>query len=230
MKASFLATFFTTLYLAHSEPPKYAFEIDNNRTSIQVGDNVQIGLSIRGTSLLEIAGDSLPDEPQPREWSKDMVFSTNIGYEPKSPGIKEIGPFEIDFQGEHLTSNSTLVEVKPRWPRDANTYEFCIFPRRISVGEKIRVIFRQQYSGEPFFESDYNNPRNFNSEKWSSTGGMAWKVGEERFDKTECYYDITTTRIGKLLVTRDILPPMPNNVTFSPIEIDVVPSVDAGNQ
>jgi len=137
-------------YIGHENPGDlFALELVSDRRSLQIGEKTQIGLFIRGTPKPAIAEDVLSKSPQPPERSPDFAFSTNIEYEPKTAGIKTIGPFEIDFQGKHLKSNSVMVEVTDNWPPNEEWQEVRIFPRTVTAGTPIRVIYRRQYSTTP---------------------------------------------------------------------------------
>ncbi|CAN5685010.1 hypothetical protein BH09VER1_BH09VER1_03430 [soil metagenome] len=189
--------------------------------TIMLGDSLHLGVLLKGVRLVELGEKAMPAAPQPYEWSQEIQFGSDLEFTPETSGEKTYGPFEIKFEGARLVSNSQTVEVVPTWPQDAEQYEFRIFPRTVVQGSPIRVTYCEQYSEKPRLAIPYNNPRSPDSKLWSSPGIRSWTVDGRKFSRMVSTFDIPSTKVGKMLITRDDLPSMDASITFEPIEVEV---------
>ncbi len=190
--------------------------------TVQLGESLHLTVILSGVKVADLGEKALPEAPRPYEWSREISFSDDLEFTPETPGEKTYGPFAVDFQGERIVSNSQTVEVVPSWPRDAERYEFRIFPRTVVMGEPIRVTLRQQYSAKHYLHIPYNNPRSQNPNLWSAPGTRSWLEDGKKFMRTVTTFDIPSTKIGKRMITRDDLPPMDASISFDPIEVEVI--------
>ena len=200
----------------------YELELTCARRSIQIGEKTQIGLFIRGTTRPRAVENALSKAQQPSEWGSKVPFSTNTEYEPKTTGIKTIGPFEIDFQGKHLKSNSVLVEVTDRWPENEERQEVRLFPRKVIVGTPIRAIYRQQYSARSPLTSERKNTMHLDSNQWLPGSKSTWEKDGQLFHKEEWWFEVPTCKAGKMTITKADLPGLPSGVLVEPAEIEAV--------
>jgi hypothetical protein len=190
--------------------------------TIQLGESLHLTIVLDGIKVADLGAGALPDVPQPYEWSREMAFSDDLEFTPTTLGERTYGPFVVEFQGERIVSNSETVEVVPSWPRDAEKYEFRIFPRTVKKGDPIRVTFRQQYSTKPFLVLPPNHPRNHDPSLWRAPGSQGWLEGGRKFTTTVTAFDIPATAVGTRLITRDDLPPMDASISFEPIAVEVI--------
>lgn len=86
-------------------PPPYQLALTLDRTYLLIGEKAQIILFLRKAKPPSPAKSDFPPEP--------IKISTDIFYEPKTAGHKTLGPYEVDFQGHHLKSNTVDVDVNP---------------------------------------------------------------------------------------------------------------------
>lgn len=224
---------------------RFILEMTLSRSSVQVGDNIQVNLRIKGGNPVDLWKDSPSGGAELRNSEYEPEFQTNIGYEPKTPGVKKIGPFEMDFQGQHLKSNIAFVEVREAWSLTDERYEVRVFPRKVTLGQPIRVVFVQQYSRQkgPFLNNlkAHEGKATFSqssegvtvrsdvpTKHWTSRSGMSW--GDNQFCREEYWFDVPTSKIGKMTITREDLPSLPENVVVDPIEVDVTPKLGGDGQ
>ena len=209
--------------IKHQNPDDlYALELVCNRRSIQIGEKTQISLFIRGTTRPSVVEYALYQAHQPSEWGSKVPFATNTEYEAKTAGIKTIGPFEIDFQGKHLKSNSVTVEVTDNWPPDEERQEVRVFPRKVIVGTPITVIYRQQYSTPSTLPSEQKETMPLDSKQWLPRGETTWEKDGKLFHKKEWWFELPTTKAGKMTITKADLPGLPSGALVEPAEIEVV--------
>ena len=86
-------------------PPPYQLALAIDRTLLRVGEKAQIIFFLRKTKPPSAAKSEPPPEP--------IKISTDIFYEPRTAGRKTLGPYEVEFQGQHLKSNTVDVDVTP---------------------------------------------------------------------------------------------------------------------
>lgn len=209
--------------IRHENPDNlYALELVCIRRSIQIGEKTQISLFIRGTTRPSVVEYALYRAHQPGEWGSKVPFSTNTEYEARTAGIKTIGPFEIDFQGKHLQSNSVLVEVTDGWPPDEERQEVRVFPKKVIVGTPIRVIYRRQYSTPSTLPTKRKETMSPDSERWLPRGESTWEKDGKVFHKEEWWFEVPTTKAGKMTISKGDLPGLPSGVLVEPAEIEVV--------
>lgn len=190
--------------------------------TIQLGESLNLTINLNGVKVADLGDEALPEAPRPYEWSREISFSSHMEFTPETPGVKTYGPFAVEFQGEQIVSNSETIEVVPSWPRDAERYEFRIFPRTVTKGTPIRVTYCEQYSGKPHFDIPYNNPRSPNKKLWSSPGITGWLEDGRKMSRMVSTFDIPSTKVGKRVITREDLPPMDASIVFEPIEVEVI--------
>lgn len=191
-------------------------------STIQLGENLNLTINLNGVKVADLGDEALPEAPRPYEWSREISFSSHMEFTPETPGVKTYGSFAVEFQGEKIVSNSETIEVVPSWPRDAERYEFRIFPRTVTRGTPIRVTYREQYSGEPHLDIPYNNFRSPNKNLWSTPGITSWMEGGRKMSRMVSTFDIPSTKVGKIVITREDLPPMDASLIFDPIEVEVI--------
>lgn len=190
--------------------------------TIRLGENLHLTFILNGVKVADLGDKPLPEAPQPYEWSREISFSDDLEFTPETSGEKTYGPAAVAFQGERILSNSQTVEVLPGWPRDAERYEFRIFPRKVVMGEPVRVTLRQQYSAKPYLEIPYNNPRSQNPNFWSAPGTQSWLENGRKYTRTVTTFEIPSTKVGKRIITRDDLPSMDASISFPPVEVEVI--------
>lgn len=196
--------------------------LDVQPKTVQEGGRVDVSVVIQGISVASMGESALPEPIMPLEWSQHVRLQGEISYTPELRGLKTIGPFSLDIQGQKLVSNAQTIEIVPGWPRDVERYEFRVFPRSVIKGSPVRIVLCQQYSEKPFIDTLYNNLRNPDPRQWSTRGGHAWMEAGRKMRKDECWIEIPTSKAGTLVITKSDLPEMPPEIAFEPIEVKVL--------
>jgi hypothetical protein len=219
----------------YAQQRRLHLEADASRSVVDVGGNTQIRLTLTGLDMSDLGKAALggvkPVGP--------VTFAAHIGYSPATPGIKKIGPFELEVKGELLRTGVVLVEAAPELSWGEEGVQFHVYPRKVMVGESIKVYMRQQYSGEPLVKT---HPTSLNAKltmrqgpdgkkvveyegppkSWNSEGASSMRKGDKTYYKTAWRFDVPTKTVGKVQVTSADLPPLPPGIVFEPVEVEVV--------
>lgn len=140
--------------LAAAGASPYRLELACREQRLFLGEQVECALQIEGYSLDPSAAGKLADRPGlafrpgPGGGGKAKGFVYPFDFRPDRSGTVTLGPFELSFEGQRLTSNRLALEViEP--PSPDVPLAIVASPSVVRVGEPFNVVLIERVASEP---------------------------------------------------------------------------------
>ena len=198
----------------------------------QVGDSVDLDLVLE----LPKAAEFFKGRPEIRSGSRiymngetagSNAFILSIYYTPQEEGFTEIGPFELEVDGETLTSNAVEMQVFPAWGPDETGFRFELSEETVKVAQPFGLTVRQRtFGGDDTVNLnvadgywDDKGPLTIDGNRSSSSSSAD---NNRRSRNSSHTFTLTARKAGELRITRGMFKNLPADVELPELIVDVV--------
>ncbi len=198
----------------------------------QVGDSVELKLVLE----LPRAAELFKGQPETRSGSRTYANDETTGpnafimddyFTAQEEGFTEIGPFEMEVDGEAVTSNAVEMQVFPAWRPDETGFRFELSDETVKVGQPFGLTVRQRTFGDNgtvnlnVADGYWHNkgPLTIDGNRSSSSSSFD---NNRRARNSSHTFTLTAREAGELRITREMFRDLPEDLELPELIVDVV--------